>query len=196
MAAAVTRRTVIQRAVISGAAILGAGSVIPGPAAAEPSGEGDVRRLRLALSLEYLQARLYSQAATAQSIGAPLLAFARVAAEHERAHIANLRALLGTAAGDPPRVDLWQVAADDTAFVYMATRLEDLAVRALNGQAAQLTARALTETARIASVDARHAAWVCGLAGVTPEHHVRDEGRSAGEVAVVLERLGLARYVA
>jgi hypothetical protein len=192
MAAAVTRRTVIQRAAMGGAAILGAGSVLPGPADAEPSGEGDVRHLRLALSLEYLQARFYSQAATAGSIAPPLLAFARVAAGHERTHIATLRALLGAAAGDPPRVDLWQVAADDAAFVYTATRLEDLAVRALNGQAAQLTSRALAETARVASVDARHAAWIRGLAGVTPEHHVRDEGRSADEVAEVLERLGLA----
>jgi len=191
MAAAVTRRTVIQRAAMGGAAILGAGSILAGPAGAEPSDEGDVRHLRLALSLEYLQARFYSQAATAESIGPPLLAFARVAAEHERAHIAALRALLGAAAGDPPRVDLWQVAADDAAFVYTATRLEDLAVRALNGQAAQLTSRALAETARIASVDARHAAWIRGLAGITPEHHVRDEGRSAQEVAEVLGRLGL-----
>ena len=196
MAAAVTRRTVIQRAAMGGAAFLGVGPVLPGPAGAEPSGEGDVRRLRLALSLEHLQARLYSQAAAAGSIGPPLLAFARVAAEHERAHIANLRALLGAAAGDPPRVDLWQVAADDAAFVHTATRLEELAVRALNGQAAHLSPGALRETARIASVDARHAAWVRGLAGITPEHQVRDEGRSAGEVAAVLERLGLARYLA
>ena len=69
-------------------------------------------------------------------------------------------------------------------------------MRALNGQAAHLSPGALAETARIASVNARHAAWVRGLSGVTPEHHVRDEGRGAGEVAAVLERLGLARYLA
>jgi hypothetical protein len=189
VAAAVTRRTVIGRAAMGGAALLGAGGLAAGRAAA---GEDDLPALRLALGLEHLQERLYAHAARAESVGPPLLAFARAAVEHERAHVAALRSLLGSAAPDLPEADVWRAAVDDTAFTRTAVRLEDLAVRLLNGLAARLPPRAVAETARIAAVDARHGAWLRDLAGEAPGHHVRDGGLGAGEVAGYLERMGLA----
>ena len=47
--------------------------------------------------------------------------------------------------------------ADDAAFAHRAIAIEDLATRALNGQATTLDSATLAQTTRIASVDARHA---------------------------------------
>ena len=189
MRAALTRRALIHRTAVGGIAVLGPGA-FAGPARAAPA-EDRVAALRVALTLEHLQEGLYSKAARAERIGPALLTFARTALEHEREHIAVLRGLLGPDAGDPPRIDLWPIAADEAAFAHRAIAIEDLAVRALNGQAAAFDSRTLAQTARITSVDARHAAWVRGLVGATPEHHVLDSGRTADDVRAVLIRAGL-----
>ncbi len=173
-------------------AIAAAGALAPVGAFAASSREQAGRILAVALSVEYLQADLYAQAARAESIGPDLLRFAQVAAEHEQEHITALRALLGPAAGDPPRFAPWAQASDDEAFATAALRLEDLSVLALNGQAARLGPSALAVTARVASVDARHAAWLRGLRGITPSHHVRDTGWSAEQVSAALARNGFA----
>jgi hypothetical protein len=183
-----SRGQVLRRAAVGGAALL-AGA--PALAAGRPAASGDDAGLvRTALALAHIQARLYSQAGRAEVLRPDLLFFARVAADHEEEHVAALSALAGPA-GDPPRPDLWQVAADDAAFAHMAVRLEDLTVRALNGVAAGLSPAALEVTSRIASVDARHAAWIRGLVGVTPSHHVFDRGRTRDEVTAVLAEAGL-----
>ena len=183
-----TRGRLLHRATVGGVALLVGGPALVAARAAAAG--GDAERVRTALALSHIQARLYSQAGRAEALRPDLLFFARVAAGHEEEHVAALSALAGPA-GDPPRPDLWQVAADDAAFAHMAVRLEDLTVRALNGIAGDLSPEALGATSRIASVDARHAAWVRGLVGVTPSHHVFDRGRTRDEVAAVLAEAGL-----
>lgn len=177
MAAALSRRELIHRAAVGGAAIVVGGSMAT-TARSGPSTARDARIIGMALRLERLQAGLYAQALRAGSIAPELLAFARAALEHDQEHVATLAELLGSAAGEPPppEADVRRAATDDAGFAQMAIRLEDLGVRHLNGQVRHLTARALEQTARIASVDARHAAWIRGLAGVTPAHHVLDTG--------------------
>lgn len=185
----VSRRALIHRAAVGGMAVLGSGILAP-LAAAAPATER-VSALQVSLTLEYLQEGLYSKAARAERLSPALLTFARTALAHEREHIAALRALLGASATDPPRVDLWPAAADDAAFAHRAIAIEDLAIRALNGQVAGLDAETVAQTVRIASVDARHAAWVRGLVGVTPEHHVLDAGRAVSDVRGALLQAGL-----
>ena len=186
-----TRSEVIRAA--AGGAIALAAAASPALARAQASPR---RALGLALRLEYLQAGLYSKAARAERVSPDLLAFARAALAHEREHIAALRALIGPGADDPPRVDLWPAAADDAAFAHRAIALEDLAVAALNGLATELGPEGVATTARIAAVDARHAAWARGLVGVTPAHRVSDEGRGAAAVADALRRAGLGAVLA
>lgn len=183
-----TRGRLLHRATVGGLALLATGPAL-GAGRAAAAGT-DAGRIRTALALSHIQARLYSQAARAEALRPDLLFFARVAAGHEEEHVAALAALAG-AAGDPPRPDLWQVAADDAAFAHMAVRLEDLTVRALNAIAGDLGPEALAATSRIASVDARHAAWARGLVGVTPSHHVFDRGRTRDEVTAALTEAGL-----
>lgn len=159
---------------------------------AAPSRANDVRVLSVALWVERLQLELYDQAVRSGGLGAGLLGFAGAAAEHEREHVAALLGLLGPAAGDPPLVDLRYEATHDEAFAAAALRLENLSVLALNGMTDRLTARALSQTARIASVDARHAAWLRGLLDVIPPVRVRDTGWTADQVGEALARDGLA----
>ena len=184
------RGTLIRR----GAALaLGGASLtaLAGTAEAAPSRRGDIEPLRLALTLQEIQAGLYAAALRAGGLRAELREFARVAEQHERVHVATLRALLGSAAGDAPGLNLAAALGDDAGFTDAAIHLESLSVLAHTGRVAHLTPSARAQTARIASVDARHAAWLRALAGVTPARHVADEGRSSREISAALARLGL-----
>ena len=191
MTRALSRAELIHRGAVGAAALLGTGGILAATARASGPPADDARSLATALRLEYVQAAFYEQAVQEGTIGPEMLDFARAAAAHEREHIAALRALIGAAAGDPPRLDLPARGGGDVAFAQTAIVLENLSVRALNGQVAHLGPRALAETARIASVDARHGAWIRGIAGGTPEHHVLDEGRSDDEILDALRRAGL-----
>ena len=181
-----TRSDLIRRAAAGAALALTAAALPPRARAQAPS-----EALGLALRIQYLQAGLYSKATRAERVSPDLLAFARAGLAHEREHIAALRALVGPGAADPPRVDLWPAAADDAAFAHRAIALGDLAVVALNGLAAELGTEGVAATARIASVDARDAAWARALVGVTPAHRVSDDGLDGAEVAAALRRAGL-----
>ena len=68
--------------------------------------------------------------------------------------------------------------------------LEDVAVAAYNGQAANLTKGALRAAARIVSVDARHAAWIRSIVGESPAAQAVDAPLSAEQATARLEETG------
>ena len=80
--------------------------------------------------------------------------------EHERAHVAFLRKALGNQADPKPTFDFGNTTTDGDRFAATAAMLEDTAVAAYNGQAANLTKPTLKAAATIVSVEARHAAWI------------------------------------
>ena len=94
--------------------------------------------------------------------------FAEIVGAHERAHIAFIRKALGDKARKPPKLDFGDDTATAESFTDVALKLEDLGVAAYNAQAPNLTKGALAAAARIVSVEARHAAWIRAIAGVTP----------------------------
>src|SRR5204863_4889777 len=53
-------------------------------------------------------------------------------------------------------------------FLRLAIAMEDILVSSRNGQAGNLSKRRLAAVATIASVEARHSAWVRDLAGEAP----------------------------
>lgn len=184
------RGVLIRRAVglvVGGVGIAGA----PATASALPSAHGDAALLGLALRLEHAQAALYAEASGAAWLRHDLREFARAAAHHEAEHVAVLRSLLGPSAPERPRVELAEALAGDDAFAHVAIGLEHLSVIAHTGRVAALTAAAREPTTRIASVDARHGAWLRALVGMTPEHRVVDAGRSSSEVGAALTALGV-----
>ena len=149
--------------VAGGGALLGA---LPSVASgAVPS--SDVAILNFALTLEYLEAEFYTQAARAGFGGKPLQ-LAKVIGAHERAHVAFLKKALGSAAVPKPRFDFKGTTEAPGTFLRTAKVLEDTGVMAYAGQGPLLKTKAIVAAAlSIHSVEARHAAWVRDVLGGT-----------------------------
>ena len=111
--------------------------------------------------------------------------------EHERAHLALLEQVLGGAAAKEPEHDFGDATLDADAFARRAARMEDLAVAAYNGQAANVTPEAFAAAARIVSVEARHAAWIRSIVGRDPAPQTTDKPKTEAQVRAGLRRLGV-----
>jgi hypothetical protein len=145
--------------------------------------------LALALALERLQAAFYADALGNGALSGELLDFATVAAEHEAAHV-DLIAPLVTDPPDEPAYDFGGDTRRPAAFAGAAASLEDLAVAAYNGILPGLTDPALAVAGGIASVDARHAAWVRAIAGRDPAAIATDPGIGAAAAVDRIEATG------
>jgi hypothetical protein len=187
------RSELLRGALIGGGALLAGAGAVAGLgrlAGAAPSAEQDTRILNVLLGLEHVQLALYEEALDNGALDGDLLEFARVARAHERVHVDTLRALLGANAESAPPFAFGDATTEPKAFAQAAARIEDLSVGAFNGQVTNLTARARAESARVVSVDARHAAWVRTASGREPVAEAVDPGRPAAEVARELEDTG------
>jgi rubrerythrin len=190
---ATTRERFLQRAIVAGG-VLAAGGVIvaglPRLAASAQSPEQDVEIFNFALLLEYTQAAFYAETVERAELSGELFEFAKVVANHERAHVDYLLEALGSAAREEPVTDFGDATSDPDAFGAAAVTLEDIAVAAYNGQAANLTKGALQAAATIISVDARHAAWVRSIIGEPPAADAVDTPLTAEEAGARLEETG------
>lgn len=149
----------------------------------------DAGPLALALELERLQEAFYAEAVAAGGLGGELLDFAATAALHEAEHVALLTPLVPDP--PPPAVYAFGAAtAGPSAFARAAATIEELAVAAYNGALPGLSARGIATAARIASVDARHAAWVRAILGGDPAAGATDRGLPPARVAARLEATG------
>ena len=189
------RSEVLRGALVGGGVLLAGAGAVAGLTrlAAAPSAEQDTRILNLLLDLEHVQLALYDEALANGALDGDLLKFAQVARGHERVHVDTLTALLGANAQSPPALVFGDATTDPDAFARAAAGLEDLAVDAFNGQVANLTPRVRAESARVVSVDARHAAWVRTVAGRPPAPEAVDPGRPAADVARALEATGFVQ---
>ena len=79
---------------------------------------------------------------------------------HEAEHLAVVEGALGDDLPAEPTFDFGDNLGSASAFAEAAAKLEDAAVGAYNGQAANVSTKIFTVAARIVSVEARHAAWV------------------------------------
>ncbi len=149
----------------------------------------DIRILNFALRLEYLKAAFYEEAASGDLTG-ELLQFADVLARHERRHVAFLRKRLGSDAREEPRFHFGETTSDPDAFAATARTLEETAVAAYIGQGANLTTRHMVAFAQIASVEARHAAWIADVLGRDPAPLAADKAKTPAQVLAVIEKTG------
>ncbi len=164
---------------------------VPALVAAAGSPEQDVRVLNLLLMVEYTESAFYTEALQQGGLTGELRAFAEQVLAHEEAHLALLKSVLGKSAADEPRYDFGDATSDPDAFADAAARLEDVAVAAYNGQAANVTPEAFAAAARIVSVEARHAAWIRSVVGNDPAPQTTDEPRNEAQVRSALARLGV-----
>jgi hypothetical protein len=105
----------------------------------------------------------------------------------ERAHVTALKDALGRAAVKRPAFNFRGVTEDNAKFLKTAVAFEDLGAAAYKAQAARIKSPALLAAAiSIHSVEARHAAWMRFLAGVTPAAAAFDEGKPVSEVRAIV----------
>jgi rubrerythrin len=191
-----SRRRLLGRGAVAGAAAIGGFSLFgprAGPAGAAPSEAQDQKIFNFALLLEYLQAAFYGEAVDHGRLKGEVREFAEIVSGHERAHVDFLRKALGARARERPAFSFGGATQDERKFLDAAVLLENTGVAAYNGQAANLTKKALAAAAEIVSVEGRHAAWVSVLAGKDPAPRAQDPGASATAVASTLRSTGFLK---
>ena len=154
-----TRLAFLKKAGIgAGAVMMGGGVAAALPSLAKAgTAPSDVAILNFALTLEYLEAAFYAEAAH----------FARVVAKHEAAHVAFLESALGTAAVKKPTFDFKGSNHAKASFQATAQVLEDTGVAAYSGQGGNIKSKAILGAAvSILTVEARHASWMRTLRGI------------------------------
>ena len=178
-----TRADLFRGALVGSAAFLAAAAT---PASAE--GDADIAILNFALSLEYLQEAFYDEVEQIGALRGALLQQARTVAAHERAHVKAFRATLGDRAIARGRFDFRGATEDALRFRRTAVAFEDLAVAAYKGQAPLIRRRAyLVPALAIHAVEARHAAWIRRLAGISPAASAFDEPRSKRSTLAIVD---------
>jgi len=189
--AAQPRRRFLKLALLGGAALAGVTSFEESDAlsANGVSAAQDRRILAFALLLEDMKSAFYADALAHGKLEGELRRFAEVAGAHERAHAARLRRALGRHARPTPTFRFGKATRERASFIATATELEDLAVAAYNGQAANLTKKALPAALEIVSVEGRHAAWIRAIADEAPAPRAADPGAGTAEVDAILRRL-------
>jgi rubrerythrin len=187
-----TRSEALSRGVAAVAAVTGL--VLLGPrartAGAAPSRAQDEKIFNFALLLEYLQAAFYSEGVDHGRLRGEVREFAEIVSEHERDHVRYLQKALGPRARKRPEFNFGDATRDQRKFLAAAVLLENTGVAAYNGQAANLTKKALAAAAEIVSVEGRHAAWISDLAGQEPAPRAADPGATAAEVISILRGTG------
>jgi Ferritin-like domain len=159
---------------------------------AAPSSAQDTRVLNLLLLVERAEAAFYTAALADAGLSGELEEYARAVLAHEKEHVAYLEGALADGADPPPAFDFAAVTADADAFARAAAKLEDVAVGAYNGQAANVTPGAFLAAARIVSVEARHAAWIRSIRDGDPAPDAVDVPYAERRVRRELQELGVS----
>ena len=170
-----TRAAFFRKAAVGGGGLLASSTfmgMLPELATAKPSRRQDIEILNYALTLEYLEAAFYTEAASAGTIKGDQLAFAKLVAAHENAHVKAIKGTITALHGKPvakPTFDFKHTTRKRSTFLATAYVLENTGVQAYLGQAGNLKSKALLgAAASIVTIEARHAAAVATLSDKTP----------------------------
>ena len=192
-----SRAGFLRKAALGGGALL-AGSGLLGALPDAASGQApksDVDILNFALTLEFLEAEFYTEATRKGRFQGKPGRFARVVGAHERAHVAFLRKALGRAAVAKPTFDFKGTTESAAKFVPTAQTLEDTGVAAYLGQVGNIKTKAILQAAgSIATVEARHAAWIREIRGnsasLLPAPRAFDGARTKAQILAAVRGTG------
>jgi Ferritin-like domain len=170
-----TRLSFLKKAGVAAGGLMSGGAVLsalaPGALAATSNGRppssfgnGDIGILNYALTLEYLEAAFYNGATAANlPLSSQAAAFLKIVTRDENAHVAFLKAHLGSKAAKEPTFDFKGANTNVGTFMQTAEVLENTGVHAYSGQALNIKAAAYVKAAvSILTIEARHAS-VIGL---------------------------------
>ncbi len=192
-AAGVDRADFLKKGVLAGGGLLVGSAMFTGILSSaeakisttRKSASNDVKILNYALTLEYLEAAFYKEAVANAAYGtsAPLKTFAETVAKHEAKHVTFLKGALGAKAIKSPKFDFGD-ATGTAKFAATAQVLEDTGVMAYLGQVKNIfVPGTLAAAGTIATVEARHAAWIRFINGDPPAP--RDFDRRRSEKAIL-----------
>lgn len=185
----------LLRVAIGGGAVVAGGAATASwnggraPAAAQQE-DRDEEILNFFLLLERVQDGFYREALRAGALDGDLRRFARIVGAEEGQHVARLTERLGGRADVPPRTEFGDAVTDPGRFRATAIELEETAISAYIAQAANLSRDAVAAIVPLVSVEARQAAWVRDLAGVSPAPEPADRARDRDDVLAGLREGG------
>lgn len=197
----IDRSTFIKRGAIAGGGLIAGSAFFSSLDIAEAaiskkkSKKNDVNILNFALTLEFLEAAFYKEAVANAAYGsdANLKKFAEVVAKHEAAHVKFLKGALGSAAIKSPTFDFGKAVTDTATFAATAQVLEDTGVTAYLGQVTNVfQAGVLGAAGTIATVEARHAAWIRFINGASPAPAAYDTRKSE---KAILKAVGATGFI-
>jgi len=184
-----TRLDFFKKAGIAGGAVMGGGALlgalVPGAAfgAKAPKfdappksfGKGDVGVLNYALTLEYLEAGFYNEAAkNGKFKDGATNDFLAAVVKDENAHVKILKGLLGKKAVAKPKFDFGKTTSDEKLFVATSFALENTGVSAYLGQGFNIDdPNVLLGALSIVTIEARHSGLIGqilkGSKGIAPD---------------------------
>jgi rubrerythrin len=179
-----TRSGFLRGVAVGSGALLAA---VAAPPLARAQSKNDIAILNFALLLEYMQSVFYTETERMGALKGGLKKQSEVVGAHERAHVASFKQVLGSAAIKQPKFDFGGATESSSAFRKTAVAFEDLAVAAYKGQATRIQSKAVLAAAiGIHSVEARHAAWMRELFGITPAVNAFDQAASRRKITGIV----------
>ena len=183
-----TRLDFIKKAGLTGGAVMGGGALlgalVPGAAMGATGkldrppksfGRGDIGILNYALTLEYLEAGFYNEAAKKLKPKDKATAdFLDAVVRDENAHVRILKGLLGKKAVAKPKFNFGDTTRNEKKFVATSFALENTGVKAYSGQAFNIKDPAVLAGAlSIVTIEARHSGLIGqilkGSKGIAPD---------------------------
>lgn len=168
----INRSALLVRGALAAGALYGSWSVSPlvRRAFAAQGSMNDVDILNFALTLEYLEAAFYSEAAKqVPGLSGELAGYVKAFGGEEQDHVDALSGAIKDLGGKPveaPGVDFGDAFSSTESFLELAITFEDTGVSAYNGAAPMIDSKDLLAVAgSIVQVEARHAAAVRHAAG-------------------------------
>ena len=187
-----SRSALLVRGALAAGALYGATAVTPLIRKAFAQGSmGDIDILNFALTLEYLEAAFYEEAAGVKGLSSEVAGYVKTFGDEEQEHVDALTATIRDLGGMPveaPGVDFGDAFSSADKFIALAITLEDTGVSAYNGAAPMIESKDLLATAGgIVQVEARHAAAIRYAAGEDPAPEAFDSTLTEDEVLAAVQ---------
>ena len=187
-----SRSALLVRGALAAGALYGATAVTPLIRKAFAQGSmGDIDILNFALTLEYLEAAFYEEAAGVKGLTSEVAGYVKTFGDEEQEHVDALTATIRDLGGMPveaPGVDFGDAFSSADKFIALAITLEDTGVSAYNGAAPMIESKDLLATAGgIVQVEARHAAAIRYAAGEDPAPEAFDPTLTEDEVLAAVQ---------
>jgi rubrerythrin len=187
----VTRGAFLARGAMAAGAAYGLGAVSPFVSNALAA-SGDVDIVNFALTLEYLEAAFYTEAAKrVPGMSGDLKALVKEIRDNETEHVDALTAAVKQLGGKPaavPGVDFGGAFGSKDTFLKLAQTFEDTGVSAYNGAAPQITSQQILGAAgSIVQVEARHSALIRLQRDQTPAPYAFDKSLKTDEVLAAVK---------